>query len=834
MAELYVTVRLRPMRIGFLARPTDLSSVRTIMRCCACVWGGIYNPIIPVYKAPPKEWRQQGFGRIRSSAVGRGYIEFFEPDVFVESEKGLLEELGLGSLRGKHEIYPSAISLEDFLKPERSEDYAEPAFGLTIVDVLRDLYEKEQRFQEKKPRRALLVSSERGSAVTEAIFGVFPTQKHSDYFSRWYDQVFSPEHVPPSPDTWVKTFLKDGAETPLGVTRHGLDRPWYWYHDLVVHVFDPRRATDLLDLWNARLEPWPILPVPIDWFSKLEDQLLKVVKAEHRKVKGNPSGLMHHASIHFGRSIPRKLADEMRDALLRQLPKDCMRVAYAPRAIWIPNKNDYVHRDPRLQVTADEQRTKIPVKHEREWSTSFEALSPRFAARYGGRGNRWVNAVTVSGYGVDNVATVLPFNTFDRKWPHLGLGGEAVGVGREGWVFPQRFKNMTQHVSLLSMEEAIIQSLKVRGIEAKLSDPGHVAKQMLDHLGGLWRVHLLADLETLQLLNKMAGAIRRRKIGTDIVEETFEGRSALVQDWAALVSRRTGKRYLPRVELSEFTTRNVIRLGLQTACPNCQATNWHALTSVDYKINCERCLNEYEFPQASLSDNNRNWHYRVVGPFSVPDYGRGSYSVLLTLRLINSFDRPAHEMTFSTAMNLKFDGVECETDFVALRGEEQSELLKPPVLIFGEAKSLGQGELIKPKDLATLRSIGQKLPGAFLVVSVLRDSFTVKEKKLLQKFIKWARRPDESGRATNPVILLTGKELFFAHMVSTTWKELGEPFSKFSDFHHTRNLDSFAEATQILHAGMPSYYEALAAARRARSRLAKAEPPPPPGKPVSA
>jgi len=28
---------------------------------------------------------------------------------------------------------------------------------------------------------------------------------------------------------------------------------------------------------------------------------------------------------------------------------------------------------------------------------------------------------------------------------------------------------------------------------------------MLEHLGGLWGVHLLADLETLKLLNKMAG-----------------------------------------------------------------------------------------------------------------------------------------------------------------------------------------------------------------------------------------------------------------------------------------------------------------------------------------
>ena len=62
--EISASVTLRPTRIGFLVRPADLGSVRTIMRVCACLWGGNFNPIIPVFKKPPKDWKPEPFERV--------------------------------------------------------------------------------------------------------------------------------------------------------------------------------------------------------------------------------------------------------------------------------------------------------------------------------------------------------------------------------------------------------------------------------------------------------------------------------------------------------------------------------------------------------------------------------------------------------------------------------------------------------------------------------------------------------------------------------------------------------------------------------------------------
>ena len=86
--------------------------------------------------------------------------------------------------------------------------------------------------------------------------------------------------------------------------------------------------------------------------------------------------------------------------------------------------------------------------------------------------------------------------------------------------------------------------------------------------------------------------------------------------------------------MEDFTSRNIIRLGTETACPHCLAKNWHSLTAVDYELGCDRCLKRYPFPQADIRTHNRNWVYRVVGPFSVPDFARGAYGTLLALNAL--------------------------------------------------------------------------------------------------------------------------------------------------------------------------------------------------------
>src|SRR5262249_33524709 len=130
---------------------------------------------------------------------------------------------------------------------------------------------------------------------------------------------------------------------------------------------------------------------------------------------------------------------------------------------------------------------------------------------------------------------------------------------------------------------------------------------------------------------------------------------------------------------------------------------------------------------------------------------------------------------------------------------------RPPRLIIGEAKSLGKGELITPKDLAKLKTVTAKLPDSVIVIAVLRDHFTAAEKKILRKFVTWGSRANVYGEATNRVLLLTSLAVTIDHYLSWTWKALGGPHGKFSDYEHSRTLLILAEATQQIYLGMPSF-----------------------------
>ena len=294
-------------------------------------------------------------------------------------------------------------------------------------------------------------------------------------------------------------------------------------------------------------------------------------------------------------------------------------------------------------------------------------------------------------------------------------------------------------------------------------------------------------------------------------------RTATVKDWTDLIAQRQAKRSLPSVSLAEFTKRNVIRLGLETECPHCSAKNWSTLTAVDYRVTCERCLKPYDFPQAALREHNRNWTYRVVGPFSVPHYGRGSYSALLALRVIDRYRSAMDRVTFGTSMTLSFDGIKREIDFIAWQVEERmQEAYRPPQLIIGEAKSLGQGELITASELAKLKTVAAKLPEAVIVIAVLRDRFTAAEKKILTKFVAWGRRVNVYGEPTNPVLLLTSHELTMDYNVSSTWKALGGQHAKFADYEHCRTLFNLADATQQIYLGMPSFHQVRHEYRKSR------------------
>ena len=302
----------------------------------------------------------------------------------------------------------------------------------------------------------------------------------------------------------------------------------------------------------------------------------------------------------------------------------------------------------------------------------------------------------------------------------------------------------------------------------------------------------------------MAKSVRRHADGT--IEE-FEDRAIDVARWKALVKQRLNTSHYRWISLDAFVKANVFKLGLSISCPSCLKKNWVGLASIREHLMCERCLKPFAFPQGSLNFDRTPWKYRVVGPFSVPDFAGGAYATILALRtLASTLSVSDAELTY--ASGLDFAGIgptTFEVDFTcwyrrrALFGRSEE-----PMMVFGEAKSFA-AECFKSADVSRMSKIADKFPGAFIVFATLKDTLSETEKASIGELALRGRARLDDGRPRSPVIVFTGTELFAQRHLGQAWKEKGGQHARFAEPPSVRldNLWTLSEFTQKLYLGLP-------------------------------
>jgi hypothetical protein len=706
MTTLSASLRLRPTRIGFLVSPTDMEAIRRIMQLSTCLWGGFYNPIIPVSNTIPDVWKDPDFPDPSGLRLAKGYLDFFEPDVFVEAESGLAAQVGLADTEidiGHSWVMP----LDALFGPHRHRDSQMP-FGVNIFDLYKDLYEREFKFVSRHNHRIALF--EKGSsdddAFVEAAFGGFPKLGPLEPLAQAYMNSFNPEKLMPNATGWAKA-LKDGFRVPLDFTIHGMRRDPDGRSDPILFVVDPTSAPDLLDLWNIRQFSPYVLPVNLRWITESRDFLAEIIKANHRPLPVNPQGVMIQTTIQVGRSISEVRARAVvEEAGLTGLPGGSWSFKLWYDSIWEVDRDDYVWRPRRARVSAKSTDLELTISTESgESSVQFPALSPDFTGAYGDTHARWMNVLKFRSYGTEETfALTLPSSfTGDRTLP-LRLGGMTI-VSREGLVLPQQYEGRREYLRLMTGRQAVIRWLGRNGVTAEPSDPGRIADQVLGSLGGFWGVHLIADRETLHLLDKMAKSVRKYADGT--VEE-FPDRTADVRERESHLARRGNGRFARGLNLDAFVKANVLKLGLSIQCTNCMKKNWYGLVTLREQLTCERCLKTFDFPQGNLDFRNTPWQYRVFGPFSVPDYASGAYTTVLALRVFArnlGMGIGDTKLTYATGLNFGLESEKpFEVDFTFwYQRDPLLDHAEEPVLVFGETKSFAV-DSFKVEDIAETAS----------------------------------------------------------------------------------------------------------------------------------
>ena len=815
MGHVSATVRLRPVRFGFLVRPSDSKRVFEILRINTCLWGGKFNPIIPFFRQVPTWWDRHGHRFDSAKQIINGYLDRYEPDFVVEAETGLAHGTGYNSER--------VLQLSEVLM--RAGDRDRKGNGLSTFDLYKELYAKEFQFERRHRHNITNVTADDPAfgSFCACAFGGFPRQKTLSYFGRAFNDAFGPSEVALTGVALAKLYSA-GLTSALDLGHSKVKVDYNERSDATLFVLNALDPRDLIDFWNLRTLQREVLAVPIQWLDELSAFCRRAIKKAYRPMPGNSHGVMLRARVMFARSIPNADIENLYQKYVAvDVPGANVRQDWYP-AIWRPTPSG-LGRSSRPTLTAAEKT--FDVQHsEDKPDVRFDSIHPEFASQYGNK-NRWANVIRLQDWGFDNqIATTLPTEYRDPKFSPFQLGGDMFLATTEGFVMFPTYRDMQHYWKLPDGVSAIAAWLKTRAIEVKLSDPGRATHQIIQTLGGFGGVRSIANAGVVNLLNE----ISRKPIAKSMQQREFINRvnaAAKGDVW------REGS-------AEKLVKLNAVELGLELKCSKCSSWSWYSLTGLDYKLNCSLCLRQFDFPVIDPSSSNASrWAYRLIGPFALPGYANGGYAASLAIRFFSAVvGHRDNAVTWSAGQELTFpSGKKVEADFILWYQRRQMFGTDHPTeIVFGEAKSFGRDsskhtsraprkatkeDVFKEDDVERLKALAEAFPGAVLVFATMKEAgdLTQAEVARLRRLAEWGREYVRESRHTRaPVIVLTGTELFTGYSLRAAWKDKGGKHEQLvaPGYVQLDQLKTLSDLTQQLYLDMPPYHDWADAKWKAR------------------
>jgi hypothetical protein len=251
-----VSVKLRPIRIAFLVDPKDKKAVLEAIEINSFLWGGIFNPIIPVMKRIPATWKKADeFITFKNTArtIASGYIDAYDPDYFVQLGNCDIKPLNLDKDR--------LISANDILAGVDSDGI--PSYGVGLFELLRYFIDTELKFVRKRPLSIYFTDLDKKSQLFLAsVFGKLPAKIDQALKEHFRDALDAKdqsirvgkyaEFLNPSilfPRRLASFYIDSRA------SRRGL-------REGCIFFLDADNSYDIIDYWNLRAMAWPVIPVP--------------------------------------------------------------------------------------------------------------------------------------------------------------------------------------------------------------------------------------------------------------------------------------------------------------------------------------------------------------------------------------------------------------------------------------------------------------------------------------------------------------------------------------------------------------------------------------------
>jgi hypothetical protein len=785
------TVRIRPLRLAFLVKPTDKAALKRVFAINSGIWGGFYNFIVPYFTKLPKVYHRPYMkNQLPAVTVMNGLLDGIQPDYLVEMEPGM----GAGLRFPLSRIIP----LDEFIDREKDRT----KYGVDMRSLCQALWDKQFQFKQRRPPKVYIPRTRNAKyeLMFTCLFGDYELKGSlSDFIGHYHDALggevkeFEPHKFPSVYDARIIF--------PLRLTGHELRRqPRRWWADPKLFFFDQNNGYDLIDYWNMRAAGWQIGALPVSLAPELKGYVYSFL-SDRAKRSRNPNS-RPHAHIVCARS---QLHQDLHAYITTlTIPANCDVVQGQIPNLWEESSRIALDADPCVVTHATKTVRATVIGN----GLHIDSALPDFLEEDYAASERNACANVID--SVPGGAAVIPWQQNLTGLLH-DFSEEKTFVSRDGIVFPAGEHSMSRYLRVPTPINIFTALAEGVGYKLSTSPAGQTAQQIIKALGSLPLGNIiLKSKELLNYLNRLA----HEDVEVDITNEDGDRRLkkpfAPYNDLKRILNETAVQDYMSvEAQLSNLVRLKILRPGLTQRCPECGHTSWYELDAIASMFTCPRCSHVFPFP-TSAPPAIGVWAYKVTGPFAAENYAHGSYCVIAAMNLLCHDEQRKATWITSFEMIHKDDKTKkFEADFGMFIKPTIAVKSASPAFVLGECKSFNTFE---DQDFKRARQAMQLFPAAALCFATFREKLTPREIQRFRALANAGReyiRTGHTGHQRNPVIILTGKELFGQFKLGDFYGEYGKPEHWVRRVFEEVDLEALGDFTQQEYLGMKPAYEAL-------------------------
>ena len=777
-----VQIEYRPPRIGFCVRNGNIQDVVTASRLCTVLWGGVYNPIIPV--GAPDD--------LADKLVNVFLIDILVPLAETDEIKSFIEKY-------KWARFPmmrrnSILAVDGYKKGYKK------VIALDISHLLRMLWDKEFKFAKDETSNFAVVSwksNDPNKDLYPLLFGNYPEEKLSFQYKDSFKKALKAQEINIDPKKSIPA-LAATVITPIGLTKLGINS-WGGGRDGAgVYIGDPKYFLDIVNFWNIRASGNYLAFLP----KTNSRRFSPYIKSHISKIKsrGNDFGENRTEISAWFRAETKDDNKEIRVIIKPFETKDRV---FSMRGTSAQSWNG-LNITPSYHVLGEAScMANIGTKYGKPTVTVH--LSDKPIPKRERRFREQFFVVTLK----PSVRTEFPEHTTNlpllpdlNKWYSEQMVLETYRVRAINSIYGATVGLLTDidrdtiDLHPIPKYELIKKVLERASIIAEKSGAGLVAERLIAIMGGL---------SGSARIFKITGVRKFIYETNPIHQYTRYEIESWIDDNGSFNSFVGEFGLTTTAQIFEIMLHhNLLKAGVEVRCPKCTLKTWITLNEVDEVYSCEYCQEKSKFvetvepiamkkgKEVKIIDGVR-WCYRLSGLLGKGDKQQGSLAVILTLQHLENrmLGFSGGEVISSTALDLHYevDGEihKAETDLVVLdmsqkAGKEDIEFL------IGECKT-GQhitraqiDKLVEVKELIDKSGIK-----CHLVFTKLKSGFSNAEIGHFKKLISTGIKP----------VLFTANELEW------WWDEYRKFEAKRSNFklpfEHPFTLDELAENSDYVY-----------------------------------